>query len=242
MPDTYVDGERPICVARQHIAIFIPYALVWVAALAVGLGVLQFLDAQLLLALAVLAKLIHHWFRWQDQPGKAWHHFGRHVAFWMLVFGAFWGLLHFIRFPGWLVIIMVVGVLLAFRLLEWYLQTYTLTDKRVISSYGVLTRVSESLGIEKIQHTTLSRGVVARLFGYGDIEILSAGKGQETLKHLSDAETFSVALITAMSGEKPSSVIVERFLPPSYEPGSPHSPPLGYGGTERIRVGSGAAD
>ncbi len=109
-------------------------------------------------------------------------------------------LLHGLRFPAWLVMVLVVAVLLAFRLLEWHYQTYTLTNQRVITSYGVLNRVSESLGIEKVQHTTLSRGIVARFFGYGDIVIRSAGKGEELLKHIADADSFSLALVTAMSG------------------------------------------
>lgn len=234
MPEPYVDGERPICVARQHIAIFIPYALVCVAALAVGLGILQIVDATVLLALGVLAKLALHWTRYQRDPGQAWHHFGRYVAFWGLVFGAGWGLLHVFRLPAWLVMVAVVGVLLAFRLLEWHYQTYTLTNQRVITSYGVLNRVSESLGIEKVQHTTLSRGVVARFFGYGDIVIRSAGKGEELMKHIADADSFSLALVTAISGERAKQGIVERFVGPSYEPGSGYAPPLGWGTTEGV--------
>lgn len=239
MPEPYVDGERPICVARQHIAIFIPYALVCVAALAVGLGVLQLVDATLLLALGVLIRLALHWTRYQRDPAEPWHHFGRHVAFWVAVFGAGYGLLHVFRFPAWLVMVLVVAVLLAFRLLEWHFNTYTLTNQRVITSYGVLNRVSESLGIEKIQHTTLSRGVTARFFGYGDIVIRSAGKGEEIMKHIADADSFSLALITAMSGSKEKSGIMERFVCPTYEPGSGYAPPLGWGGTEPVRMGTG---
>jgi membrane protein YdbS with pleckstrin-like domain len=237
MPEPYVDGERPICVARQHIAIFIPYALVCIAALAVGVGLLAQLDATLLLAVGVLAKLVLHWTRYQRDPSEQWHHFGRYVVFWMLVLGIGWGLLHLLHLPTWLMMVVVVAVLLGFRLLEWHYRTYTLTNQRVITSYGVINRVSESLGVEKVQHTTLSRGVIARFFGYGDIVIRSAGRGEEVMKHIADADSFSLALITAMSGEKAKAGIVERFVSPSYEPGSGYAPPLGWGGTEPVRVG-----
>ena len=239
MPEPYVDGERPICVARQHIAIFIPYALVCVAALAVGLGVLQAVDAALLLFFAVLVRLVIHWMRYQRDPSAPWHHFGRHAVFWVLVLGAGEGLLHLFHFPTWLVLVLVVAVLLAFRLLEWHYQTYTLTNQRVITSYGVINRVSESLGLEKVQHTTLSRGVIARFFGYGDIIIRSAGKGEEVMKHIADADSFSIALITAMAGDRERHGVVERFVGPSYEPGSGFAPPLGWGSTEPVRVGRG---
>jgi membrane protein YdbS with pleckstrin-like domain len=239
MPEPYVDGERPICVARQHIAIFIPYALVCVAAFAVGIGVLQLVDATLLLGVGVLVKLALHWTRYQKNPSEPWHHFGRYVAFWILVGAAGYGLLHVFHVPAWLVMVTVVAVLLSLRLLEWHYTTYTLTNQRVITSYGVLNRVSESLGIEKVQHTTLSRGVVARFFGYGDIIIRSAGRGEELMKHIADADSFSLALITAMSGERAKQGIVERFVSPSYDPGSGYAPPLGWGGTEPVRVGPG---
>ncbi|HEX3604745.1 MAG TPA: PH domain-containing protein [Candidatus Dormibacteraeota bacterium] len=230
MPEPFVDGERPIVIARQHIAIFIPYALVCVAALAVGLGVLQLFDATLLLFIAVLGRLMLQWSRYQKDPDQPWHHFGRHFVFWAAVFAAGYGLLHVFRFPAWLVMVLVVAVLLAFRLLQWHYQTYTLTNQRVITEYGVLNRVSESLGIEKIQHTTLSRGVTARFFGYGDIVIRSAGKGEELMKHIADADSFSIALVTAMSGSREKAGIVERFVAPSYEPDSGYAPPLGWGG------------
>lgn len=232
MPEPYVDGERPICVARQHIAIFIPYALLCVAALAVGLGVLQLVDATLVLAIAVAGKLYQHWMRYKRDPSAPWHLFGRFAAFWFLCGIAGFLLLRGLHFPAWLVMVLVVAVLLAFRLLEWHYMTYTLTNQRVITSYGVLNRVSESLGIEKVQHTTLSRGIVARFFGYGDIVIRSAGKGEELMKHIADADSFSLALISAMSGEASKAGVVERFVSPSYEPGSGYAPPLGWSGTE----------
>ncbi|TMD89479.1 MAG: PH domain-containing protein [Chloroflexi bacterium] len=237
MPEPYVDGERPICVARQHPAIFIPYALVCVAALGVGLGVLQTIDAALFLLFAVLVRLAFHWLSYQRDPSAPWHHFGRHAVFWVLVLGAGEGLVRLLHLPTWVVMVLIVAVLLAFRLLEWHYQTYTLTNQRVITSYGVLNRVSESLGLEKVQHTTLSRGVTARFFGYGDIIIRSAGKGEEVMKHIADADSFSLALVTAISGDRDRQGIVERFVGPSYEPGSGFSPPLGWGGTEPARAG-----
>jgi membrane protein YdbS with pleckstrin-like domain len=228
MPDPYVDGERPICVARQHISIFIPYALVCVGALAVGLGVLQILDATLLLGLAVGAKLFQHWLQYKADPAKPWHHFGRYAAFWALVFAAGWMLLRVLPPP--LVMVLVAAALLGFRLLQWHYTTYTLTNTRVITAYGVLNRVEESLGVDKVQHTSLRRDTLGRLFGYGHIVIRSAGRGEEILDHLADADSFSLALLTAMAGPKAraSVGVVERFVAPTYEPGSGFSPPLGY--------------
>ena len=237
MPDTFVEGERPIFVARQHIAIFIPYALVCVAALAVGLGVLQLVDATILLVLAVGAKLFQHWREYKADPAQPWHHFGRYVAFWALVGAAGWWLLRILPPP--LVMILVVAVLLGIRLLRWHFQTYTLTTTRVITAYGVINRVEESLGLDKVQHTSIRIDALGRLFGYGHIEIRSAGRGQEILDHLADADSFHLALLTAMTGPKAKGGVVERFVPPSYTPGSGYAPPLGYGASARIPAGGG---
>jgi membrane protein YdbS with pleckstrin-like domain len=237
MPDTFVEGERPIFVARQHIAIFIPYALVCVAALAVGLGVLQLVDATILLVVAVGAKLYLHWREYKADPAKPWHHFGRYLAFWALVGAAGWWLLRILPPP--LVMILVVAVLLGMRLLRWHFQTYTLTSTRVITAYGVINRVEESLGLDKVQHTSIRLDALGRLFGYGHIEIRSAGRGQEILDHLADADSFHLALLTAISGPKAKGGVVERFVPPSYTPGSGYAPPLGYGAPARIPAGGG---
>jgi membrane protein YdbS with pleckstrin-like domain len=237
MPDTFVEGERPICVARQHIAIFIPYALVCVAALAVGLGVMQVVSATLLLAVAVVGKLFHHWLQYKADPAQPWHLFGRYVAFWAAVGGAGWWMLGILPSP--LVMFLVVAVLLGIRLMRWHFQTYTLTNTRVITAYGVINRVEESLGLDKIQHTTLSRDALGRLFGYGHIDIRSAGRGQEVLDHLADAESFHLAMLTAVSGPKAKAGVMERFVAPSYDPGSGYAPPLGYGSSARIPAGGG---
>jgi hypothetical protein len=66
------------------------------------------------------------------------------------------------------------------------------------------------------QHTTLSRGLVARFFGYGDIVIRSAGKGEEILKHMADADSFRLALLTAMRKTKLSRLIDQE--PPQVRP------------------------
>src|SRR5438105_13122925 len=173
MPEPYVDGERPICVARQPTAIYIPYALVCVAALGVGLVMLQTIDAAIFLLFAVLVRLAFHWLSYQRDPSAPWHHFGRHAVFWVLVLGAGEGLVRLLHLPTWVVMVLIVAVLLAFRLLEWHYQTYTLTNQRVITSYGVLNRVSESLGLEKEQPTTLSRGDTDPSLHYGDRNIPS---------------------------------------------------------------------
>jgi membrane protein YdbS with pleckstrin-like domain len=164
LPFAYQDGERPICVARRHVASFIPHAVVWVAALAVALGVLHLQGA--------------------DHPVA--------VA---------------------LVLAVASGVLIS-RGVCWHYRTYHLTNQRLIITYGVRKRVTESLSIRDIKHTAMYRGLIARRFGYGDIVIRSASKGDELRKHIADVDSFSLALITAMSGAKDETPDNRFTLPP----------------------------
>lgn len=91
-----------------------------------------------------------------------------------------------------------------------------MTNQRLIITYGVLKRVTESLLVKDIEHTTMRRGLIARRFGYGDIVIRPAGKGDEVRKHIADAGSFSLALFTVMCAAKNESLITHfEFLRPT---------------------------
>jgi Bacterial PH domain len=134
----------------------------------------------------------------------------------------------------------IVAVLLVTRVLLWWDRLHVLTDRRVVISHGLIVRVEESLGVDRIQHTTLRQGPIGRLLGYGDIDILAAGRGQETLNSIAGVRMFHAALTTAVSGGRPGGVGLHGRSPlPSYEPGSAYAPPLGYVGAAPVGAGGG---
>ncbi|HET9848019.1 MAG TPA: PH domain-containing protein [Candidatus Dormibacteraeota bacterium] len=58
----------------------------------------------------------------------------------------------------------------------WRAHEYVLTDQRVILNEGILSRFSRSIAIDRIQDLTTFQGVWGRAWGFGDIELESAGR------------------------------------------------------------------
>lgn len=58
---------------------------------------------------------------------------------------------------------------------RWRASSYAITDRRVLMSYGILSRSVVDCTFDKIQNVGLNQGVVARLYGYGDVVFQTAG-------------------------------------------------------------------
>lgn len=70
----------------------------------------------------------------------------------------------------------VLGVLpLITTYLNWRNTVFVLTDRRIISQYGFLSRQFNDTGLDKVQSISLSQPLLERLFGFGDIAIITSG-------------------------------------------------------------------
>jgi len=64
----------------------------------------------------------------------------------------------------------------------WRAHEYVLTDQRVILNEGIVSKFSRSIAIDRIQDLTTFQGLWGRTWGFGDIELESAGReGAELL-------------------------------------------------------------
>jgi uncharacterized membrane protein YdbT with pleckstrin-like domain len=89
---------------------------------------------------------------------------------------------------GELRLFLMLGVLLAGILIinlyywGWRAHEYILTDQRVILNQGIVSKFSRSIAIDRIQDLTTFQGLWGRTWGFGDIELESAGReGAELL-------------------------------------------------------------
>jgi len=58
----------------------------------------------------------------------------------------------------------------------WRAHEYVLTDQRVILNEGIISKFSRSIAIDRIQDLTTFQGLWGRTWGFGDIELESAGR------------------------------------------------------------------
>jgi membrane protein YdbS with pleckstrin-like domain len=59
--------------------------------------------------------------------------------------------------------------------LNWYCIRYYLTNFRLIEERGIVGKRTISIWLRKVQDVSCSFGILGRIFGFGDIEVKSAG-------------------------------------------------------------------
>ncbi|MFC6016379.1 PH domain-containing protein [Plantactinospora solaniradicis] len=82
------------------------------------------------------------------------------------------------RYVAWVVAAIVVTAVLtaAFRLLSWYLGRFVITNKRLMSTEGVLARRVAMMPLLRVVDVRYVQSPVARLFNYGTFRLESAGR------------------------------------------------------------------
>ena len=114
---------------------------------------------------------------------------------------------------GWAVVILTIGGLIWFgwQILVWQNEQFVLTNRRVIRLTGVLNKAVMDSSLEKINDAVLTESVFGRMFGFGDLEILTASEsGTDRLRMLRDAPGFKRTRLDAkhdleleLSGARP---------------------------------------
>jgi membrane protein YdbS with pleckstrin-like domain len=109
-------------------------------------------------------------------------------------------------------VLLIVGLLIvAWQLLRWRNEEYVVTTRRVLQLEGVVNKRALDSSLEKINDAVLSQSIFGRLFGFGDLDILTAAEtGISRLRMLRQADDFKRAMLEAkheleleLSGAKP---------------------------------------
>jgi hypothetical protein len=101
---------------------------------------------------------------------------------------------------GLVVLICVVAGLLQFAwvALRYRNEEFVITTRRIIHTEGVLNKKSTDSSLEKINDAVLRQSLFGRMFGFGDLEVLTASEeGIERLRMLVDAIGFKKAMLEA---------------------------------------------
>jgi uncharacterized membrane protein YdbT with pleckstrin-like domain len=100
-----------------------------------------------------------------------------------------------------LLIALVAFIYADFQYIRWRAESFSITDQRIITKRGVLSRYSRSIGLSRVQDVTTSQGVFGRMFGYGTVEVDSAGRdGTEVLTYVPDPVGFRNVIYQSAGG------------------------------------------
>ncbi|HET7727283.1 MAG TPA: PH domain-containing protein [Candidatus Limnocylindrales bacterium] len=82
--------------------------------------------------------------------------------------------------------------------LRYLNEEYTVTNRRLIHAEGVINKRSMDSSLEKINDAELTQSVFGRIFGFGDLDVLTASEtGIDRLRMLRDANGFKKAMLEA---------------------------------------------
>jgi hypothetical protein len=114
---------------------------------------------------------------------------------------------------GWIVLALVVGGLayIGWQILRWMNEEYVVTTRRVLQLEGVVNKRVLDSSLEKINDAVLTQSLFGRIFGFGDLDILTASEtGISRLRMLRQADDFKRAMLEAkheleleLSGARP---------------------------------------
>jgi hypothetical protein len=143
---------------------------------------------------------------------------------------------------------LVIGGLgvLAWHFLRYINQEYVLTNRRVIQVAGVLNKTSMDSSLEKINDARLSQSIFGRMFGFGDLDILTAAEtGIERFRMIRNPVGFKKAMLDAkheyerdVAGGSPAPSPPLRAEPLTRPPAATAGPVAGGVGDDTVSTGT----
>lgn len=95
-----------------------------------------------------------------------------------------------------LILVPLVGILN--DVLSWRNKAYIVTNRRVIQISGVLNKDVVDSSLEKVNDVKMSQSFLGRIFGYGDVEILTASElGVNLFHQIAEPVEFKTAMLNA---------------------------------------------
>ena len=101
---------------------------------------------------------------------------------------------------GYLTAILFIGGLafLAWATLRYLNNEFVLTNRRVLQVEGVVNKRSTDSSLEKINDAVLTQSIFGRIFGFGDLDVLTAAEaGIERFRMIIDPIGFKRAMLDA---------------------------------------------
>jgi uncharacterized membrane protein YdbT with pleckstrin-like domain len=97
--------------------------------------------------------------------------------FTLAILGIFFFPFAYALLPQWLLILFAIAILFAMLILflDWLCTNYYLTNLRLIEERGIIGKRIMMAPLNKVQDITCKFGIMGRIFGFGDLEIESAG-------------------------------------------------------------------
>jgi hypothetical protein len=144
--------------------------------------------------------------------------------------------------PGELValVLLLIGLgRIGWVIWDWRNTEFLVTTHRIVRAEGILNKRMAATSLEKVNDAVLTQSVFGRIFGFGDLDILSAAEeigGIEDFPMVTDPVDFKVAMLNQKEAiERPDLAppAYQRQQPPEMVPAEPMPP---RAGSDRVTV------
>jgi Bacterial PH domain/Short C-terminal domain len=122
---------------------------------------------------------------------------------------------------------------------DWKNTEFLVTTRRIVRAEGILNKRMVETSLEKVNDAILTQSMFGRLFGFGDLDILTAADemgGIEDYPMIADPVDFKVAMLNQKEAvERPDLAppAYQRQSPPELVPAEPMPP---RAGSDRVTV------
>jgi len=81
--------------------------------------------------------------------------------------------------------------------IRYFTTELAITNKRVIAKFGLISRSTVEINIQKIESIQVNQGIIGRIFNFGSIVISGAGNPQAPIPGISNPLNFRRAFLDA---------------------------------------------
>ena len=128
---------------------------------------------------------------------------------WLVVVAALFGAVFAMLPLGWrpvsgwavtvLALVLAIPVYLL-PLLRWRTTTYTLTNHRLITRSGIITKIGHDVPVSRISNVTYERSLTDRMFGCGSLVFTTSAEAPVVLNDIPKVEEVGVAISNLLFG------------------------------------------
>ncbi len=94
-----------------------------------------------------------------------------------------------------LAVLVVLALYAGVAILRWRARRYVLTSQRMLLAEGLLSKLSKSIFLDRVQDISSYQSLWGRLWGYGNLEVEAAGRdAREILYRIPNPNAFRNAL------------------------------------------------
>ena len=105
------------------------------------------------------------------------------------------------------IVALIMAVLVPF--LRWQTTTYTMTDRRIITRRGIISKTGHDLPLRRINNVAYERSFTDRLLGCGSLVFTTAAETPVTLPDVPDVERVHVQMTELLFGT-PEEIEIDR--------------------------------